>query len=86
MPSLEVVQVVLVQCTVADIQYQRMFEVLYTFTSNKSYAYLLNVESSNLVIFSNYTVFEKIIITFTYQNGRPFKIKNRVNLLLFIIK
>ena len=86
MPSLEVVQVVLVQCTVADIQYQRMFEVLYTFTSNKSYAYLLNVESSNLVIFSNNTVFEKIIITFTYQNGRPFKIKNRVNLLLFIIK
>ena len=86
MPSLEVVQVVLVQCTVADIQYQRMFEVLYTFTSNKSYAYLLNVESSNLVIFSNNTVFEKIIITFTYQNGRPFKIKNRVNLLLFINK
>ena len=86
MPSLEVVQVVLVQCTVADIQYQRMFEVLYTFTSNKSYAYLLNVESSNLVIFSNNTVFEKIIITFTDQNGRPFKIKDRVNLLLFINK
>ena len=86
MPSLEVVEVVLIQCTVADTQYQRTFEVLYTFTSNKSYAYLLNVESSNLVIFSNNTVFEKIIITFTYQNGRPFKIKNRVNLLLFIIK
>ena len=86
MPSLEVVEVVLVQCAVADPQYQQTFEVLYTFTSNKSYAYLLNVESSNLVIFSNNTVFEKIIITFTYQNGRPFKIKNRVNLLLFIIK
>ena len=39
----------LVQCNLEDSQYQRIFEVLYTFTSNKIYAYLLNVEPSNLV-------------------------------------
>ena len=39
-PSFEVVEVVLVQCNVADNQ----SEVLYTFTLNKSSAYLLNIE------------------------------------------
>ena len=48
-PSLEVVETVLVQCHLVDNQYQQNFEVLYIFTPNKSYAYLLNVEPSNLV-------------------------------------
>ena len=40
--------------------------------SNKSYAYLLNVEPSNLVFLKTYnTKFDEIIITFTEQNGRP---------------
>ena len=42
--SLEVVEVVLVQCNLVDIQYEQKFEVLYTFVSNKFYAYLLNSE------------------------------------------
>ena len=41
-PSLEVAEVVLVQCNLVDNKYQRKSEVLYTFTPNKSYAYLLN--------------------------------------------
>ena len=41
-PSLEVVEVVLVQCNLVDNQYQQKSEVLYTFTPNKFYAYLLN--------------------------------------------
>ena len=46
--GLEVVEVVLVQCSLVNNQYQQNSEVLYTFTPNKSYAYLLNVEQSNL--------------------------------------
>ena len=48
-PSLEVLEVVLVQCNLAVNQCQQNSEVLCTFTPNKSYAYLLNVEPSNLV-------------------------------------
>ena len=48
-PSLEVVEVVLVQCNLVDNQYQQKSEVLYTFRPNKSHASLLNVEPSNLV-------------------------------------
>ena len=43
-PSIQVVEVVLVQCNIVNSQYQRKSEVLYTFTSNKYYAYLLNDE------------------------------------------
>ena len=47
--NLEVVQVVLFQCNLVDNQYDQMSEVLYTFTINKSYAYLLNGEPSSFV-------------------------------------
>ena len=42
-PSLEEVEVVLVQRNLVDNQYQQKSEVLYTFMLNKSSAYLLNV-------------------------------------------
>ena len=53
-PSLEVVEVVLVQCNLVYNQYQQKSEVLYTFNPNKCYAYLLNVEPSNLVFLKTY--------------------------------
>ena len=43
-------EVVLFQCNLEYNQYQLKSEMLYTFASNKSYAYLLNVEPSNLVL------------------------------------
>ena len=61
----------MVQYSLEDNKYQQKFEVLYTFTSNKSYTYLLNVKSSNLVFLKTCnTEFDEIIITFTYENGR----------------
>ena len=63
-PSLEVVELVLVQCNLVYNQYQQKSELLYTFMPNKSYVYLLNVEPGNLV-----SEFDVITITFTDQNG-----------------
>ena len=86
-PSLEVVEVVLVQCNLVDNQYQQKSEVLYTFTPSKSYAYLLNVEPSNLMFLKPWnTEFDEIISIFTDQIGRPLEIKNKVNLTLLINK
>ena len=71
-PSVEVVEVVLVHINLVDNQYQQKSDVLYTFTSNNSYAYLLNVEPSNLVFLKAFnTEFDETIIKFTDQNGRP---------------
>ena len=86
-PSLEVVKVVLVRCNLVGNQHQQMSEVLQTFTPNKSYAYLLNVEPSNLEFLKTYdTEFDEIIITFTDQNGRPLKTEDKLDLTLLINK
>ena len=61
-PILEVVEVVWVQCKLVDNQYQQKSEVLYEFTPNKSYAYLIIVKPSNLVFLKTYnTEFDEIV-------------------------
>ena len=86
-PSLKVTEVVLVQCNLVDNQYEQKSKILYTFTSNKSYAYLLNVEPSDLVFLKTCnTEFDEIFVTFTDQNGRPLEIEDKVNLILVINK
>ena len=86
-PSLEVVEIFLVQCNLVYSQRQQKCEVLYTFTPNKSYAYLLGVEPSNLVILKTYnTKFDETVITFTDQNGRPLEKKDKINFSLLIYK
>ena len=60
------VEVVLVKCNLIDNQYQQRPEILHNFWPNKSHAYLLNVEPSNLVFLKTYnTTFDEIIITCT---------------------
>ena len=84
-PSIEVVEVVLVQRNLVDNLYQQKSEVLYFFTPDKSDANLLNVEPSNLVFLKTYnSEFDDIIITFTDQNGRPLEIEDNLNLTLLI--
>ena len=74
------VEVVLLQCSLVENQHRQKSKVLYTFMFNKSYAYLLNIESSNLVFLNTYsTEFDDSIITFTNQNGRPREIEDKVN-------
>ena len=75
--SLEVVEVVLVQCNFVDNQYQQKSEVLYTFTPNESYASWLNVKPSNLVFLKTYnTEFDESITT----------LEDKVNLTLLFNK
>ena len=59
--------------------------MLYTFTPNKSYAYLLSVEPSNLVFLKTYnTEFDETIIIFIDENGKPLEVEDKVNLALLI--
>ena len=48
------VEVVLLKCNLVDNQYEQKSEILYNFTPNNSYAYLLNVELNNLVFLKTY--------------------------------
>ena len=87
MPSFEVAKLFLVQCNLADNQYQQKSELLYTFMFNKSYAYLLNIEPSNLVFLkTNNNEFDGIKIIFTDPNGRWLEIEDKFNFTLVINK
>ena len=79
------VEVDLIQWNLVDDHYQQRYEALYTFRPNKSYVYLLNIESSKLLLLKNYsTEFDEIIITFTDQKSRALEIEDKVNLTLLI--
>ena len=84
-PSLEVVGIVLIQCSLVDNQYRQKSESLYTFTTNKSFAYLLNVKPSNLLFLKTFnTESDHITIKFIDQNSRLLEIEFKVNLALLI--
>ena len=56
------------------------------FYANRYYAYLLNVEPSNLVLKTYSNEFDEPIITFTDQNDRRLEIKEKIILTLLINK
>ena len=57
--------------------------MLYTFTPNKSFDYLLNVELNNLLFLKTCnTEFDVITIQITDQSDRPLEIEGKVNLTL----
>ena len=75
-PILEAVEVVIVQCNLVEDQYQQKSEILYISTPNKSDAYLLNVEPSNLVFLKTHnTEFDEIIIRLRVKMVGYFKQK-----------
>ena len=82
------IQVVLVHCNLADNQYQQNSDVLCTFTSNKFFVCLLDVETINLVFLKPYnTEFDYIIKTLMNQNSsRPLEIGDKTSFTLFINK
>ena len=86
-PSLEVFEVILVQCNLVDNQYQQKSEVLHTFMPNECYTYLLNVETINLVLWKTYkTEFVDITVTSTDQNTRLLEVEHKVDLTFLINK
>ena len=63
-------EVVLFKINSVNNQFFKKTEVLYIFTPNKSYAYLLNVEPSTLVFSKTYnTGFDEIITIYTDKNA-----------------
>ena len=86
--SLDLVEVVLVQCNSIDNQYQQKSKLLYTFSPNESYAYLQNIQLSNLVFTETCSTYntdlDEIIIIFTDNNSKQLEKEDKVNLTLLI--
>ena len=85
MPHLEITEKVLVQCNIANSDYQQDSRVLYTFVLNKPFGQLLNVSSKNFIFLKTFdSEFSYIEVWFTNQNSKPLEIEDKINITLVI--
>ena len=53
-PHLEIIEVVLIHCNIANNSYQQDSRVLYTFVTNNSFGQLLDISPKQFYIFKNF--------------------------------
>ena len=85
MPNLEITEVVLVHCNIANNYYQQDSRVLYTFVPNKPCGSLLEISPKNRIFSKTFnSEFQEIKVWFTGQNSQPLEIEEKVNLTLLV--
>ena len=86
-PHLEITEVVLVHCNVANNDYQQDSRVLYTFVPNKPFGNLLELEifpTHHIILKTFNSEFQYIQVWFTDQNSQPLELEDRINITLVI--
>ena len=84
-PYLEITEVVLVHCNIANNDYQQDSRVLYTIVPNKPCGSLIEISPKNHIFLKTCnSEFQAIEIWFTDQNSQPLEIEDRTNLTLVI--
>ena len=82
---LEIMEVVLVNCNIANNDYQQDSRVLYTFVSNKPFGDLLETSPTNHIFLKTFnSEFQTIKVWFTDQNSQLLEIEAKINLPLKI--
>ena len=78
---------VLVQCNIANKDYQHDSRVLYTFLRNKYFGQLLDISPKNFMFFKIKTFnseFSYIGRWFTDQSSKPLAIEDKINITFVI--
>ena len=84
-PHLEITEVVLVHCNIANNDYQQDSRVLYTFVPNKPFSSLLEISPASHIFLKTFnSEFQIIEVWFTDQNNQTLEIEDRINLTLII--
>ena len=84
-PHFEITEVVLVQCNIANNDYQQDSRVLYTFVLNKAFGSLLEFSPRNHTFLKTInSEFQTIEVWSSDQNNQPLEIEDRINLTLVI--
>ena len=82
---LEITEVVLVHCNIADNNYQQDARVLYTFVPNKPFGSLLETSPTNHIFLKTFnSEYDEIKVWFMDQNSQPLEIEDRINLTMVI--
>ena len=85
-PCLEITEVVLVHCNIANNDYQQDSSVLYKpciIVPNKPFGQLLDISSKNLIFLKTFTSeFLYIEVRFTDQNSKLLEIEDKTSITL----
>ena len=77
MPHLEITEVVLDHCNIANNDYRQDSRVLYTFDPNKPFGSLLEISPTNHIFLKTFnSEYDEIIVWFTDQNSQLLEIKD----------
>ena len=84
-PHLEMTEVVLVHCNIANNYYQQDSRVLYRFVPNKPFGILLEISPTNHIFLKTFnSEYNEIKVYFTDQNSQPLEMEDRINLAMVI--
>ena len=81
----EVVELVLVHCSLVNNDYQQDSRILYTFVPNKSFGSLLEISPTNKVFSKTFnSEFQEVKVWFTDQTSKPLELEHKINITLII--
>ena len=84
-PRLEITEVILLHCNIANNDYQQDSRILYTFVPNKSFGSLSEISPTNHIFLITFNLeYNEVEVCFTCQNSRPVDIEDRINLTMVI--
>ena len=84
-PNLEVVEVVLVHCSLVNNDYQQESRILYTFVPNKTFGSLLEISPKNHVFLKTFnSEFREIKVWFKDQKSRHLEVEDKINVTIII--
>ena len=84
-PHLEVVELVLIHCNIADNSYQQNSRILYAFVPNKPFGSLLEISPPNHIFLKTFSSeFYEIKVWFTDQNNNPLEVEDKINITQII--
>ena len=82
---LDIVELVLVHCSLVNNDYLQDSRILYTFVPNKPFGTLLEISPTNHIFLKKLnSEFQEIKIWFTDQTSKPLEVEDRINLTLII--
>ena len=84
-PHLEITEVVLLHCDIANNDFHQDSRVLYTFVPNKPFRSLLEISPTNHIFLKTFnSEYDEIKVWFTNQNSQPLEVEDRINLGMVI--
>ena len=84
-PKLEIVEVLLVHCSLVKNNYQHTSKVLFTFVPNKKFGQLINISPHAFTMMNTVnTEFSYVEVWFTDQSSKVLEVEDDVNLTLII--